>query len=117
MAEEKATYIVNSSFISYDIEGVVLPRGRFVAVSKEKLSTLKKNAMFASLLKSKDIELKDEIDDSMRTTEEQLDVSRTALIAAKQEAENLKEEALAEIKKRDEIIEQLKKELADTKKK
>ena len=112
MAEEKTYYIVNSSFISHEILGIVFPRKHFVAINDVKLKELKKNAMFNSLLKSKDLDVRDEIDDSMRTTEEQLAASKTELIKAKQEAEALKDEALSEIKKRDDEIAALKSKLA-----
>ena len=102
--EEKTVYVVNRSFISHEIIGIVFPKEHFVAISSVKLEELQKNAMFNSLLKNKDFELKDEIDDSMRTTEEQLAVSKTELIKAKQDAEALKNEALEEIKKRDQTI-------------
>lgn len=114
--EEKTYYIVNSSFISHNILGVILPRNHFVAVNEEKLTELKTNAMFNSLIKNKDLDIRTEIDDSMRTTEEQLAKSKTELIAAKQEAEALKDEALAEIKKRDDEIARLTKELAEANK-
>jgi hypothetical protein len=114
--EEKTYYIVNSSFISHNILGVILPRNHFVAVNEEKLNELKTNAMFNSLIKSKDLDIRTEIDDSMRTTEEQLAVSKTELVKAKQEAEALKDEALAEIKKRDDEIAALKAELEKAKK-
>ena len=112
MAEEKTLYIVNSSFISHEILGIVFPRKHFVAVNDIKLKELKKNAMFNSLLKSKDLDVRDKIDDSMRTTEEQLAASKTELLQAKQEAEALKNEALDEIKKRDDEIADLKAKLA-----
>ena len=112
MAEEKTLYIVNNSFISHEILGIVFPRKHFVAINDVKLKELKKNAMFNSLLKSKDLDVRDEIDDSMRTTEEQLAASKTELIKAKQEAEALKDEALDEIKKRDDEIATLKAKLA-----
>lgn len=112
MAEEKTLYIVNNSFISHEILGIVFPRKHFVAINDVKLKELKKNAMFNSLLKSKDLDVRDEIDDSMRTTEEQLAVSKTELIKAKQEAEALKNEALDEIKKRDDELADLKAKLA-----
>ena len=112
MVEEKTLYIVNSSFISHEILGIVFPRKHFVAVNDVKLKELKKNAMFNSLLKSKDLDVRDKIDDSMRTTEEQLAASKTELIQAKQEAEALKNEALDEIKKRDDEIATLKAKLA-----
>ena len=102
--EEKTVYVVNRSFISHEIIGIVFPKEHFVAISSVKLEELQKNAMFNSLLKNEDFELKDEIDDSMRTTEEQLAVSKTELIKAKQDAEALKNEALEEIKKRDQTI-------------
>lgn len=114
--EEKTYYIVNSSFISHNILGVILPRNHFVAVNEEKLTELKTNAMFNSLIKNKDLDIRIEIDDSMRTTEEQLAKSKTELLAAKQEAKALKDEALAEIKKRDDEIARLTKELAEAKK-
>lgn len=110
--EEKTYYIVNNSFISHEILGIVFPRNHFVAINNEKLAELKTNAMFRSLLKSKDLGVRDEIDDSMRTTEEQLAASKTELIKAKQEAEALKDEALDEIKKRDDEIAGLKAKLA-----
>lgn len=112
MAEEKTLYIVNSSFVSHEILGIVFPRKHFVAVNDIKFKELKKNAMFNSLLKSKDLDVRDKIDDSMRTTEEQLAASKTELIQAKQEAEALKNEALDEIKKRDDEIAALKAKLA-----
>ena len=112
MAEEKTYYIVNSSFISHEILGIVFQRKHLVAINDVKLKELKKNAMFDSLLKSKDLDVRDEIDDSMRTTEEQLAASKTELIKAKQDAEALKDEALCEIKKRDDEIAALKAKLA-----
>ena len=112
MAKEKTYYIVNSSFISHEIFGIVFPRKHFVAINDVKLEELKKNAMFNSLLKSKDLTARDEIDDSVRTTEEQLAASKTELIKAKQEAEALKDEALSEIKKRDDEIAALKAKLS-----
>ena len=115
--EEKTVYIVNKSFISHEILGIVFPRNHFIATNDSKLTELKKNAMFNSLLKNGDFDIKDEIDDSMRTTEEQLAVSKTELIQAKQEAEALKEEALAEIAKRDEEIAALKAQLESQNKK
>lgn len=102
--EEKTYYIVNKSFISHEILGIVFPREHFVAINNIKLDELKQNAMFNSLLKTKELDIREEIDDSMRTTEEQLAVSKTELIKAKQEAEALKEEALDEIAKRDQTI-------------
>ena len=111
--EEKTYYIVNSSFISHNILGVIFPRNHFVAINNDKLAELKTNAMFNSLLKNKDLDIRTEIDDSMRTTEEQLAASKTELIKAKQEADALKDEALAEIKKRDEEIATLKAQLAE----
>ena len=114
--KEKTYYIVNNSFISHDILGVVLPRKHFVAISNDKLAELKTNAMFNSLLKNNDLDIREEIDDSMRTTEEQLAVSKAELIKAKEDAESLKNEALAEIKKRDDEIATLKAQLEEAKK-
>ena len=102
--EEKTYYIVNNSFISHEIIGIVFPRNHFVAINGDKLAELKKNAMFNSLIKNEDLDVRTEIDDSMRTTEEQLAASKTELIKAKQEADALKDEALAEISKRDEAL-------------
>ena len=102
--EEKTYYIVNNSFISHEIIGIVFPRKHFVAINGDKLAELKKNAMFNSLIKNEDLDVRTEIDDSMRTTEEQLAASKTELIKAKQEADALKDEALAEISKRDEAL-------------
>lgn len=114
--KEKTYYIVNNSFISHDILGVVLPRKHFVAINNDKLAELKTNAMFNSLLKNKDLDVREEIDDSMRTTEEQLAVSKAELIKAKEDAESLKNEALAEIQKRDDEIAALKAQLEEVKK-
>lgn len=105
MAEaEKTFYVVNTTFITHEISGVVFPRGHFVALNDVKLKELKKNAIFANLVSNKQFEIKDEIDDSMRTTEEQLAQSKSELIAAKKEQEDLKNEALAEIAKRDKAL-------------
>ena len=112
MTKEKTYYIVNSSFISHEIQDIVFPRKHFVAINDVKLNELKKNAMFNSLLKSKYLDVREEIDDSMRTTEEQLAASKTELLKAKQEAEALKDEALSEIQKRDDEIATLKAKLA-----
>ena len=117
MAEEKAYYVVNNTFITHEICGVTFPRGHFVATNENKLAELKKNGIFANLIENKQLEIKEEIDDSMRTTEEQLAQSKVELIAAKKEAETLKDEALAEIKKRDDEIAALKAELEKAKKK
>ena len=114
--KEKTYYIVNNSFISHDILGVVFPRNHFVAINNIKLAELKINAMFNSLLKTKDLDIREEIDDSMRTTEEQLAVSKAELIKAKEDAEALKEEALEEIKKRDDEIATLRAQLEEAKK-
>jgi len=113
--EEKTYYIVNKSFISHEILGIVFPREHFVAINNIKLDELKQNAMFNSLLKTNELDIREEIDDSMRTTEEQLAVSKTELIKAKQEAEALKEEALGEIKKRDQTIADKDAEIANLK--
>ena len=110
--EEKTYYIVNNSFISHEILGIVFPRNHFVAINGDKLSELKKNAMFNSLIKNEDLDVRTEIDDSMRTTEEQLAASKMELIKAKQESDALKDEALAEIAKRDDEIAALKAKLA-----
>ena len=109
--KEKAVYVVNNSFISHEILGIVFPRGHFVAISSNKLEELKKVGVFNELLKHETLVLKDEIDDSMRTTEEQLAISKTELIKAKEEQEALKNEALSEIEKRDNEIAKLKEEL------
>ena len=102
--KEKAVYVVNNSFISHEILGIVFPRQHFVAISSNKLEELKKVGVFNELLKHNTLVLKDEIDDSMRTTEEQLAISKTELIKAKEEQEALKNEALFEIEKRDKRI-------------
>ena len=109
--KEKAVYVVNTSFISHEILGIVFPRGHFVAISSNKLEELKKVGVFSELLKHGTLVLKDEIDDSMRTTEEQLAVSKAEGIKLKAEAEALKTEALTEIAKRDDEIAKLKAEL------
>lgn len=116
MAEEKTYYIVNNTFISYEIANVVFPRQHFVAINNVKLDELKEEAVFVALINAKDLEVREEIDDSMRTTEEQLAVSRAELIKAKNEAESLKNEALSEIAKRDQEIAELKAQLAKSKK-
>lgn len=109
--KEKAVYVVNNSFVSHEILGIVFPRGHFVAISSNKLEELKTVGVFNELLKHNTLVLKDEIDDSMRTTEEQLALSKAELIKAKQEQEVLKNEALAEIKRRDLEIAELKAKL------
>lgn len=109
--KEKAVYVVNNSFISHEILGITFPRQHFVAISSNKLKELKKVGVFSELLKHGTLVLKDEIDDSMRTTEEQLAISKTELIKAKEEQEALKNEALTEIEKRDTEIAALKAEL------
>ena len=111
--KEKTVYIVNKSFISHEIAGIVFPKEHFVAISSTKLPELKKYGIYNSLIKNGELEEKDEIDDSMRTTEEQLRVSKTELIRAKEEQEALKNEALDEIKKRDDEIAALKAKLKD----
>lgn len=111
--EEKTYFIVNTSFISHEIAGIVFPRNHFVAINGDKLAELKTNAMFNSLIKNKDLDVRTEIDDSMRTTEEQLRESKTELLRAKQEQEDLKNEALAEIAKRDEALAAKDKELEE----
>ena len=113
--KEKAVYVVNNSFISHEILGIVFPRQHFVAISSNKLEELKKVGVFKELLKHNTLELKDEIDDSMRTTEEQLAISKTELIKAKEEQEALKNEALSEIEKRDKRIAELEAQLANKK--
>lgn len=109
--KEKAVYVVNNSFISHEILGIVFPRQHFVAISSNKLEELKKVGVFNELLKHNTFVLKDEIDDSMRTTEEQLALTKTELIQVKEEQEALKNEALSEIEKRDNEIARLKEEL------
>ena len=112
-SKEQAIYVVNNSFISHEILGIVFPREHFVAISSKKLEELKTVGVFNELLKNETFVLKDEIDDSMRTTEEQLALSRTELIKAKEEQEALKNEALSEIKKRDQEIAALKAQLEE----
>ena len=111
--KEKAVYVVNNSFISHEILGIVFPRQHFVAISSNKLEELKKVGVFNELLKHNTLVLKDEIDDSMRTTEEQLAISKTELIKAKEEQEALKNEALFEIEKRDKRIAELEAQLKE----
>ena len=111
--KEKAVYVVNNSFISHEILGIVFPRQHFVAISSKKLEELKKVGVFNELLKHETLVLKDEIDDSMRTTEEQLAISKTELIKAKEEQEALKNEALSEIEKRDKRIAELEAQLKE----
>ena len=113
--KEKAVYVVNNSFISHEILGITFPRGHFVAISSEKLPELEKVGVFNELVKNHTLELKDEIDDSMRTTEEQLAISKTELIKAKEEQEALKNEALSEIEKRDKRIAELEAQLQNKK--
>ena len=113
--KEKAVYVVNNSFISHEILGIVFPRQHFVAISSNKLEELKKVGVFNELLKHETLVLKDEIDDSMRTTEEQLAISKTELIKAKEEQEALKNEALSEIEKRDKRIAELEAQLKKNK--
>ena len=113
--KEKAVYVVNNSFISHEILGIVFPRQHFVAISSNKLEELKKVGVFNELLKHDTLVLKDEIDDSMRTTEEQLAISKTELIKAKEEQEALKNEALTEIEKRDKRIAELEAQFANKK--
>lgn len=105
MAKEKIKYVVNNSFISHDILGIVFPKGKFVAIEESKLAKLKENPIFASLWKTEAFDIRDEIDESMQTTEEKLQ-------QAKEEAVALKEEALAELAKRDDEIANLKAKLA-----
>lgn len=119
MAEEKTIYVVNNTFITHEICDVTFPRGRFVAINDIKLKELKKNGIFASLLKNKELELRDEIDDSMRTTEEQLanskvevDAVRAELAVVSEDRDNIKAEALKAIKERDEKIAELEAQLA-----
>lgn len=125
MAEDKTVYIVNNSFISHKIEGIVIPREKFVAISSSLLEKLNANAIFKSLISTKEFELKDEIDDSMRTTEEQLrdakaEIARLKeekgeseeLKAAQQELADVKQEALDKISEKDEEIARLKEQLA-----
>lgn len=112
-SKEQAIYVVNNSFISHEILGIVFPREHFVAISSKKLEELKTVGVFNELLKNETFVLKDEIDDSMRTTEEQLALSRTELIKAKEEQEALKNEALSEIEKRDQEIAALKAQLEE----
>ena len=108
MAKEKILYVVNTSFISHDILGIVFPRNKFVAVEESKLKELSKNPIFASLIKTEAFDIRDEIDESMQTTEEKLQ-------QAKEEAVALKEEALAELAKRDEALTAKDKEIEELK--
>lgn len=133
MAEkEKTVYIVNKSFVSHNIGGTVIPRNRFVAVSDTLLEKLNKNAIFSDLVKRGELVLKDEIDDSMRTTEEQLrdakaEIARLksdkgdekALKDAQKELADVKQEALdalaakdKELGDKDDEIARLKEQLA-----
>lgn len=108
MAKEKIKYVVNNSFISHEILGIVFPKGKFVAVEESKLAELAKNPIFDSLCKHEEFDIRDEIDESMQTTEEKLR-------QAKEEAVALKEEALAELAKRDETITAKDKEIEELK--
>ena len=133
MAEkDKTVYIVNHSFISHKIEGIVIPREKFVAISSSLLEKLNANAIFKSLISTKEFELKNEIDDSMRTTEEQLrdakaeiarlkeengeseelKAAQQQLESTQQELADVKQEALDTINEKDEEIARLKEQLA-----
>lgn len=113
--KEKTVYIVNNSFISHEICDIVFPRNHFVAISSAKLADLKKVGIYNSLIKNGSLVEKDEIDDSMRTTEEQLRDSKIELIKVKEEQEALKNEALEEISKRDIEISKRDTEIAELK--
>lgn len=109
--EKEVVYVVNHSFISHKMLDTVFPKKKFVAVSKEQLKELKTVPMFNSLLSTKDFEIKDEIDDSMRTTEEKLALAKNEAVALKKEAEDIKAEALQALSEKDAEIAELKAQL------
>lgn len=126
--EEKTIYIVNHSFISHRVDGVVIPREKFVAISSSLLDKLMANPVFKNLIDRKELECKDEIDDSMRTTEEQLrnakaEIERLKasngdskeLSDTKKELEDVKKEAIETINAKDQIINDKDQEIADLK--
>lgn len=110
--EKEVVYVLNNSFISHEMLGTVFPKKKFVAVSKDQLKELKTVPMFNSLLNTKDFEIKEEIDDSMRTTEEKLSLAKNEAVALKKEAEEIKAEALQALSEKDKEIEELKAKLA-----
>ncbi len=109
--EKEVVYVVNHSFISHKMLDTVFPKKKFVAVSKEQIKELKTVPMFNSLLNTKDFEIKTEIDDSMRTTEEKLVLAKSEAVALKKEAEDIKAEALQALSEKDAEIAELKAQL------
>lgn len=101
----KVKYVVNKSFVSQEINGTVFPRNHFIALTEEELAKFSKHFAFASLVRTKEFVIKDEIDASMKTTEEKLQ-------DAKQETEAIKQEALDALAAKDDEIAKLKAQLA-----
>lgn len=109
--EKEVVYVLNNSFISHEMLGTVFPKKKFVAVSRDQLKELETVPMFNSLLNTKDFEIKDEIDDSMRTTEEKLSLAKNEAVALKKEAEDIKAEAIQALSEKDKEIAELKAQL------
>lgn len=117
--KEEVQYVVNNAYCTYKINDIVFPRQRFCAVTAEQLAALNKFAVFASLVATKTLEVRAEVDDSMKTTEELLQEAKSDLTplteenaALKTEIDSIKQEAIDEIKKRDDEIAALKAQLA-----
>ena len=104
--KSKVKYVLNESFVSHEINGTVFPRKHFIALTEDELAKFLKHFAFASLVKTGEFIIKDEIDDSMKTTEEKLQ-------DAKQETESIKQEALDALAAKDAEIKALKAKLAE----
>lgn len=104
--KSEVKYVLNKSFVSQEINGTVFPRNHFIALTEDELKKFSKHFAFASLVRTGDFVIKDEIDDSMKTTEEKLQ-------DAKQETESIKKEALDALAAKDAEIEALKAKLAE----
>lgn len=92
-------YICNSSFFSYEVDGVNILRGKATEIDKKKKSVFENCGMLKDAIAKKEIWFSDTIPDFFKTTNEQLDEAKNATEKVKKQLAS-KEKEIAELKAR-----------------
>lgn len=105
-------YLVNKSFMSVQAEGITVPRNKYVPVSEAQAERFLAQSWIKDLSDHGLITLEDKIPANMLTQAEQLASVSVQLTAVAKDRDAIKQQALAEIAKRDQEIASLKAKLA-----
>lgn len=105
-------YLVNKSFMSVQAHGITVPRNKYVPVSEEQAHKFLAQSWIKDLADHGLITLEDEIPANMLTQAEQLANVSVQLTSVTKDRDTIKQQALAELQKRDQEIASLKAKLA-----